>query len=61
VEDLIGLKIQAYMNEPSREHQDKADIQFLIENVEEIDWSRVKSYADLFNQWEVVNEIKNKT
>ncbi len=59
-EDLIGLKIQAYMNDPSRELQDKADIQFLIENVDTIDWQRVKNYADLFDQWEVINDIKNK-
>lgn len=59
-EDLIGLKIQAYINDSSREFQDKADIQFLIENVESMDWERIKSYADLFNQWEVINEIKNK-
>lgn len=59
-EDLIGLKIQAYMNDSSRELQDKADIQFLIETVESMDWERIKSYADLFNQWEIINEIKNK-
>jgi hypothetical protein len=59
-EDLIGLKIQAYSNDPSRELQDKADIQFLIENVPDLDWQRIKTYADLFNQWEVINEIKNK-
>jgi hypothetical protein len=59
-EDLIGLKIQAYINDPSREHQDKADIQFLIESVEKMDWERVKTYADLFNQWEVINDIKTK-
>lgn len=38
-EDLIGLKIQAYVNDPSRELQDKADIQSLIENVETMDWN----------------------
>lgn len=59
-EDLIGLKIQAYINDSSRELQDKADIQFLIENVEPLDWNRIKSYADLFNQWDVINDIKNK-
>lgn len=30
--DLIGLKIQAYKNDPDRELQDKADIQFLLNN-----------------------------
>lgn len=59
-EDLIGLKIQAYTNDPSRELQDKADIQFLIENVTSLDWEKIKSYADLFKQWEVINDIKNK-
>jgi hypothetical protein len=59
-EDLIGLKIQAYINDQGRELQDKADIQFLIENVTQLDWERIKSYADLFSQWEVINEIKNK-
>ncbi len=59
-EDLIGLKIQAYMNDPSRELQDKADIQFLMGNTENLDWKLIKSYADLFNQWEMMNEIKNK-
>lgn len=59
-EDLIGLKIQAYINDPTRELQDKADIQFLIENVEKMDWERIKIYADLFSQWEVINDIKNK-
>ncbi len=60
-EDLIGLKIQAYSNDHSRELQDKADIQFLIESVKDINWERVKLYADLFNQWEVINDLKNKT
>jgi hypothetical protein len=59
-EDLIGLKIQAYCNDVSRELQDKADIQFLLENVSDLDWARIKDYADLFNQWEAINDIKNK-
>lgn len=59
-EDLIGLKIQAYVNDRTREFQDKADIQFLIENVDIIDWQRVKTYAELFNEWDTINEIKNK-
>lgn len=60
VEDLIGLKIQAYVNDPTRELQDKADIQFLLENVEGLDWDKIKRYADLFSEWDVINEIKNK-
>ena len=59
-EDLIGLKIQAYINDPSREFQDKADIQYLVSSQNDLDWKLIKKYADLFNEWEVVNEIRNK-
>ena len=60
-EDIIGLKIQAYKNNPKRELQDKTDIQFLIENDDKLDWGRIKEYADLFNEWEVIRELKAKT
>jgi hypothetical protein len=60
-EDIIGLKIQAYKNNPSRELQDKADIQFLIAASPALDWQRIRSYADLFGQWEVIDELKAKT
>jgi hypothetical protein len=57
-EDLIGLKIQAYKNDKSREFQDKADIQFLISTLNDLDWDLIKKYADLFAEWEVISEIK---
>lgn len=59
-EDLIGLKIQAYKNDETREFQDKADIQFLISSQDKLDWKLIKKYADLFNEWEVIDEIKKK-
>lgn len=59
-EDLIGLKIQAYKNDPSREFQDKADIQFLIETQGNLDWGLIKKYADLFDEWGAINDIKKK-
>ena len=59
-EDLIGLKIQAYKNDQSREYQDKADIQFLIESQDNLDWNLIKEYAELFDEWEVINEIRKK-
>lgn len=59
-EDLIGLKIQAYKNDQSREYQDKADILFLIETQDNLDWDLIKEYAELFSEWEVINEIKKK-
>ncbi|MFY7992530.1 MAG: hypothetical protein ACOVP4_04480 [Bacteriovoracaceae bacterium] len=60
-EDIIGLKIQAFSNDVSREFQDKADIQFLIENYPALDWVKIKSYSDLFNKWNEIEKIKNKT
>ncbi len=57
-EDLIGLKIQAYKNDKTREFQDKADIQYLIESQENLDWRLIKKYADLFDEWEVIIAIK---
>jgi len=59
-EDLIGLKIQAYKNDLTREFQDKADIQYLIDSQENLDWELIKKYADLFNEWEVIDEIRKK-
>lgn len=56
-EDIIGLKIQAYRNDPSRELQDKADIQKLL-SLPQIDLDTVKKYADLFNEWDTIQKIR---
>ncbi len=56
-EGIIGLKIQAYMNDEDRKLQDLADIQNLI-NLDQIDLANVKKYADLFNQWDVVKALR---
>ncbi len=60
-EDIIGLKIQAFSNDPSREFQDKSDIQFLIQNRAGLDWVKIKEYAELFDKWDEIEAIKNKT
>ena len=60
VEDLIGLKIQAYVNNYKREYQDKADIRSLIEKVPTLDWTKVKRYADLFQQWPAIQDIQKR-
>lgn len=59
-EDIIGLKIQAYSNDPRREFQDKADIVSLIENYPDLDWQRVKDYASLFDQWPEIERLRSK-
>lgn len=60
VEDIIGLKIQAFVNNRKREFQDKADILNLVQKHQNLDWDRIKTYADLFNIWNEIQEIKNK-
>ncbi len=60
IEDLIGLKIQAYVNDRTRELQDKADIQSLIAKHSQLDWAKIKTYADLFNQWPEIETIRKK-
>lgn len=57
-EDLIGLKIQAYVNDPRRELQDKADIQAIVRRHLDLDWPRVQAYAELFGQWPAIEAIR---
>jgi hypothetical protein len=56
-EDIIGLKIQAYKNDGSRELQDKADIQKLL-NLPNLQLESVKKYADLFGEWSVIEKLR---
>ncbi len=60
VEDINGLKIQAYSNDLSRELQDKADVQSLIAKNPNLDWDRVRKYADLFEQWAEIERIRSR-
>ncbi len=55
-EDIIGLKIQALSNDPSRERLEAADIQLIIEHFgKNIDWGLLQEYFQLFNK---VNEYE---
>lgn len=60
LEDLIGLKIQAYVNDPKRIFQDKADILALLQNNPNANYKVIKDYADIFDQWPAIEEIKEK-
>ena len=55
-EDIIGLKIQAYKNDASRELQDKADIQKLL-SINGLDLKLVQKYADLFGEWPEIQKL----
>ena len=58
-EDIIGLKIQAYKNDHSRELQDKADIQKLL-MLPGLEIEIIKKYADLFNEWSELQNLMGK-
>lgn len=60
VEDIIGLKIQAYKNDPKREFQDKADIQSLLEKKKNLNFELIKKYADLFDEWNFIQGLRDK-
>lgn len=48
-EDLIGLKIQAATNDPTRKDQDMADIRSLLRvHHATLEWPRVREYFSLF-------------
>ena len=59
--DLIGFKLQAAMNDPSREEREIADMKGLIEQVEdiELDWELLREYFSLFDRLELLEQIKN--
>lgn len=58
-EAIIGLKIQAYKNDPTREFQDKADIQSLIQrHGASLHWEQIKTYADLFDEMPFIETLR---
>lgn len=58
-EGIIGLKIQAFVNDKKREFQDKADIQAIVTRFPDLDWDKVKIYADLFDQWGFLQSLRS--
>lgn len=62
IEDLIGLKVQASVNNPSRSTRDWADIRMMLEaageNADPVDWELVSSYLELFELRDKLGELK---
>jgi predicted nucleotidyltransferase len=52
VEDIIGLKVQASVNDPARAERDWGDIRLLLESAGEkgaiVDWTLLTDYPELF-------------
>lgn len=60
-EDLIGLKIQALNNDPSRALLDMADIEALMKIFgSALDWTRIEEYFKLFGRAETAAELRCK-
>lgn len=60
-EDLIGLKLQALMNDEGRKTRELADIQMIMERFKDtINWSIVKEHFDIFSQQALFLKLKER-
>lgn len=60
-EDIIGLKVQAMVNNPSRRAGDLSDIEALMEiHGRALDWGRIEAYFDVFGMKPLATELKEK-
>jgi hypothetical protein len=58
-EDIIGLKLQAIKNNPSREKEDLEDIKALVSLYgKNINWAIIKRYAELISMADVYKKLK---
>ncbi len=64
LEDLIGLKIQASVNDPDREINDWSDIYRIIDHSartgHQLDWVLIQDYLAVFKQEYKLQEIKDR-
>ena len=60
-EDLIGLKIQAIHNNPSRTPLDMTDIEALMNIFRaKLDWKRIEEYFKLFGRETTFTQLRDK-
>jgi predicted nucleotidyltransferase len=58
-EDLIGLKLQAVKNDPSRKEIDMADIKALVSaRKEPLDWPQIRSYSETLDAEDLLKELQ---
>ncbi|MBI5789376.1 MAG: nucleotidyltransferase [Candidatus Schekmanbacteria bacterium] len=61
VEDIIGLKLQAAVNNSARFSQDWADIEALADCYKaELDWELIEGYFSLFERQDLFQSLKRK-
>lgn len=63
IEDIIGLKVQAGVNDPRRCHRDWSDIREMLETCAEsghpVDWRMLEDYLNLFKLGEELEVMKS--
>ena len=60
-EDIIGLKLQASVNDPSRENREYADIESLMFRFgKKLDWELLGGHFILFEKEDKFNELRKK-
>jgi len=43
----------------SRKFKDLGDIESICRVKKDLDWDRIKKYADIFDSWEIIREIRD--
>lgn len=60
-EDVIGLKVQATVNDPDRKPQELADIERLMSLYgPKLDWKRIQEYYDIFGLGEEAKRLRER-
>jgi len=60
-EDIIGLKLQALVNDRTRENKELADIEEVLSHLgSELDWEMIEDYFELFQKGDVFKSFKEK-
>ncbi len=60
-EDIIGLKVQAMVNDQMRWNSDIADIEKIMSlHGKKLDWQIIEEYFSLFNLHKIFEELKEK-
>ncbi|MDD5132619.1 MAG: nucleotidyl transferase AbiEii/AbiGii toxin family protein [bacterium] len=60
-EDIIGLKLQALVNDPERQEREYADIEAVMKQyTKQLDWMIIEEYFETFNKQDKYSELKRK-
>ena len=63
-EDIIGLKVQAISNDPSRQAIDIEDMRLLLDfkkrKQQSVDWGLLSDYFSLFDKQELFNKLRRE-